>query len=91
MVKEVTLSHAFGDKPWLGFEHATMVPMCRKLIDTALLSDGDIAWLNEYHKEVYDKTSGYFGGKGENDALALAWLKRETAPYLAVRASVAGL
>jgi len=77
MVKEVQTEHKFGDKPYLGFEHVTMVPMCRKLIDVTLLSDGEKKWLNDYHTEVLEKTKGYF----EKDELTMAWLKRETQPY----------
>jgi Xaa-Pro aminopeptidase len=77
MVKEVETSHKFGDKPYLGFEHVTMVPMCRKLIDATLLTDGEKQWLNQYHKEVFEKTKGYF----ENDALTMKWLERETQLY----------
>jgi Xaa-Pro aminopeptidase len=84
MVREVALSHAFGDKPWLGFEHATMVPLCRKLIDTALLTDGEIKYINDYHAEVLEKTTRYF----EGDELTMDWLKRETGPYVALRASL---
>ena len=77
MVKEVQTKHNFGDKPYLGFEHVTMVPMCRKLIDPVLLTGEEKQWLNDYHAEVYEKTKGFF----EKDELTLAWLKRETQPY----------
>ncbi|KAJ4302935.1 hypothetical protein N0V90_001826 [Kalmusia sp. IMI 367209] len=77
MVKEVETKHKFGDKPYLGFERVTMTPHCRKLVDLTLLTDDEKSFLNEYHQEVFDKTSGFF----ENDPLTLAWLKRETAPY----------
>ncbi|KAF2219766.1 peptidase M24 [Elsinoe ampelina] len=77
MVKEVKTEHQFGDKPFLGFEHVTMTPMCRKLIDTSILTPSELAWLNAYHAEVYDKTKGFF----INDPLTTAWLERETAPF----------
>ncbi|KXS96306.1 hypothetical protein AC578_7481 [Pseudocercospora eumusae] len=77
MVKEVKTKYNFGDKPYLGFEHVTMVPMCRKLIDVSLLTDVEKRWLNDYHKEVYDKTWEFF----KEDPLTLDWLKRECAPY----------
>ncbi|KAF1985912.1 putative Xaa-Pro aminopeptidase P [Aulographum hederae CBS 113979] len=77
MVREVPTSHKFGDKPYLGFEHVTMVPMCRKLIKTELLSDGEKKWLNEYHAEVREKTKGFFG----DDARTMKWLERETGEY----------
>ncbi|PNS15603.1 hypothetical protein CAC42_862 [Sphaceloma murrayae] len=77
MVKETKTEHRFGDKPFLGFEHVTMTPMCRKLIDTSILTPSEIAWLNAYHAEVYAKTKEYF----TNDPLTMAWLERETAPF----------
>ncbi|KAL5121782.1 hypothetical protein ACEQ8H_000469 [Pleosporales sp. CAS-2024a] len=77
MVKEVETKHKFGDKPYLGFEHVTMTPHCRNLVDMSLLTDDEKKFLNDYHKEVFDKTSKFF----ENDSLTMDWLKRETAPY----------
>jgi Xaa-Pro aminopeptidase len=77
MVKEVETNHRFGDKPYLGFEHVTMTPHCRNLVDMSLLTEAEKKFINEYHQEVFDKTSKYF----ENDSLTLDWLKRETAPY----------
>jgi Xaa-Pro aminopeptidase len=77
VVKEVETKHKFGDKPYLGFEHVTLTPHCRKLVDVSLLTKDEIDFINAYHKEVFDKTSHFF----ENDSLTTAWLKRETAPY----------
>jgi Xaa-Pro aminopeptidase len=74
MAREISTKHNFGDKPWLAFEHVTMVPMCRKLIDVTLLSPEEKKWLNDYHKEVWDKTSGFF----KDDHRTTNWLKRET-------------
>lgn len=75
MAKETKTTHKFGDKPWLGFEHVTMVPMCKKLTDVKLLSTEERQWLNEYHEEIWEKTSGFF----KNDERTTSWLKRETA------------
>ena len=75
MAREAKTTHKFGDKPWIGFEHVTMVPMCRKLVDPSLLAPEEREWLNNYHKEVWEKTSGYF----KNDERTTKWLKRETA------------
>jgi len=77
MVREVETKNKFGDKPYLGFEHVTMVPYCRKLIDTKLLTETEKKWLNDYNAEIYEKTKGFF----ENDELTLAWLKKETQPF----------
>ena len=75
MAREVDTPHRFGDKQYLGFEHVTMVPMCRKLIDVDLLTPMERIWLNEYHKEVMEKTKGYF----EKDERTMKWLRRECA------------
>ncbi|KAL9046903.1 MAG: hypothetical protein Q9214_000385 [Letrouitia sp. 1 TL-2023] len=76
MGQQAETNHKFGDKPWLRFEHVTMVPMCRKLIDGKLLSQEERTWLNDYHQEVYEKTKGFF----EGDERTLRWLGRETQP-----------
>ncbi|KAF2008850.1 putative Xaa-Pro aminopeptidase P [Aaosphaeria arxii CBS 175.79] len=77
IVKEVETTHKFGDKPYLGFEHVTLTPHCRNLVDLKLLTEEERQFINDYHKEVFDKTSKFF----EKDELTLEWLKRETAPY----------
>ena len=76
MAREAQTKHKFGDKPWLGFEHVTMVPMCQKLINATLLSKDEKEWLNDYHEEVFQKTSSFF----KEDARTVKWLRRETAP-----------
>ncbi|KAI1367821.1 aminopeptidase-like protein [Xylaria arbuscula] len=77
MVKEIQTKYNFGDKKFLGFEHVTMVPYCRKLIDPNLLSAEEKQWLNDYSADIYEKTKGFF----EKDELTLAWLKKETQPF----------
>jgi Xaa-Pro aminopeptidase len=77
MVKEVETKFKFGDKPFLGFERVTMVPHCRKLVEVSLLTQDEKDFLNEYHKEVLEKTKGFFKG----DETTLKWLERECAPY----------
>jgi Xaa-Pro aminopeptidase len=52
-----------------------MVPMCRRLIDPTLLAPEERDWLNDYHKEVWEKTNGSF----KNDERTTRWLRRETA------------
>lgn len=77
VVREVKTKYQFGDKPYLGFEHVTMTPYCRKLIDTTLLTETEKEWLNGHHREILEKTKGLLKG----DELAMAWLKRETQPF----------
>lgn len=74
MAREVHTNHNFGEKPYLGFEHVTMVPLCRKLLDVSLLTKRELEWVNNYHREVKEKTKDYF----EGDERSLRWLERET-------------
>ncbi|EER27392.1 Xaa-Pro aminopeptidase, putative [Coccidioides posadasii C735 delta SOWgp] len=76
VAKEVKTPHKFGDKPWIGFEHVTMTPLCQNLMDTSLLTAEEKKWVNDYHTEVWEKTKGFFN----NDELTRNWLKRETQP-----------
>jgi len=74
-VKEVNTHHRFGDKPYLGFDHVTMVPFCKKLTDVSLLTGVEKDYINKYHTEVKEKTKPFFKG----DERTLKWLERETA------------
>ncbi|KAE8350945.1 hypothetical protein BDV28DRAFT_159187 [Aspergillus coremiiformis] len=76
MAREVQTTHKFGDKPWLGFEHVTMAPVGRNLIEPSLLSDGELKWVNDYHAEIWEKTHHFF----EKDEYTRGWLQRETQP-----------
>ena len=40
------------DRAMLGFDTLTLAPIDRDLIDPALLSDDELAWLNRYHARV---------------------------------------
>jgi Xaa-Pro aminopeptidase len=59
---------------WLGFETLTFVPLDRKLIDVALLTAEEIAWVDAYHAQVREVLSPRLSGDD------LAWVERETAP-----------
>lgn len=76
MAREVKTPHNFGDKQWLGFEHVTMTPIGRNLIEPSLLSDAEIKWVNDYHAEIWAKTEHFF----REDDLTRSWLERETQP-----------
>lgn len=43
-----------GDKPMMGFETLTLVPIDRRLIAKDLLSADEISWLDTYHARVHD-------------------------------------
>ena len=76
MAKEVETAHKFGDKPWLGFEHVTMVPYCRNLIDLSLLTDKERAWVDSYHKEIRERLRDLIKG----DQRTIKWVEKETEP-----------
>lgn len=57
---------------FLKFETITYCPIDLEGIDRDLLTVEEIQWLNDYHKEVYERLSPYLNGE-EN-----AWLKQET-------------
>lgn len=76
LVRQVETKHTFGGKPYLGFEHVTMVPYCRKLIDQTLLTQDEVSWIDDYHADIFEKVRPFLEG---NDR-ALAWLRRETNP-----------
>jgi Xaa-Pro aminopeptidase len=41
-----------GDLPMMGFETITRAPFERRLIDAAMLSPGELNWLNAFHAQV---------------------------------------
>jgi Xaa-Pro aminopeptidase len=71
LVEERAIAGAEGK--YLGFETLTFVPLDRKLIETALLSAEEIAWVDGYHAKVRALLAPRLAGED------LAWLERETA------------
>jgi Xaa-Pro aminopeptidase len=72
LVEEREIAGAEGR--YLGFETLTFVPLDRRLIDKALLTAEEIAWVDGYHAQVCALLSPQLAGED------LAWLERETAP-----------
>lgn len=52
ITKQVNTNKQFNNKSFLGFETITMVPIQQKMIQIDLLTDDEIIWLNQYHKDV---------------------------------------
>jgi Xaa-Pro aminopeptidase len=63
-----------GDKPVMGFETLTLVPIDRRLIARDLLSAGEIAWLDAYHARVREIIGPLVDGETHR------WLERATQP-----------
>ncbi|KAF9003307.1 Creatinase/aminopeptidase [Cyathus striatus] len=76
LVRAVSTPNNFGDKGYLGFEHVTVCPIHKKLVDVKLLSGEERKWLDQYHAETWEKVSPLL----KDDPRALEWLKRETSP-----------
>jgi Xaa-Pro aminopeptidase len=58
----------------LAFETLTLAPIDRSLIDTSLLNDVEIGWVDQYHKQVWETLSPLLN---ESDAI---WLLEATTP-----------
>jgi Xaa-Pro aminopeptidase len=62
-----------GERPMMGFDPLTLVPIDRRLIDPALLTAPERAWLNAYHTRVRDTL------KPMVDSTTAEWLDAVTA------------
>ncbi|KAI0316094.1 Creatinase/aminopeptidase [Amylostereum chailletii] len=76
VVREARTPNNFGGKGFLRFEHVTMCPIHKKLVDETLLTREERAWLDGYHAEVWEKVAPLL----TKDERALRWLERECAP-----------
>ncbi len=63
-----------GDGEFYEFDMLSYCPIDTRAIDKSLMTDKEIAWLNNFHAKVYEKLSPYLT---EEEAL---WLKNETRP-----------
>ncbi|WP_105101896.1 aminopeptidase P family protein [Microbulbifer pacificus] len=61
---------------FLEFEELTMAPIERQLIDPALLSDGELDWLNRYHEKVRETLMPLVNEQTRD------WLAMATAPLI---------
>ncbi len=62
---------------FLQMQPLTLFPFDREPIMTELLTEEEIAWLDNYHKQVFDNLSPLLG-----DSADLEWLKCNTKPLL---------
>ncbi|WP_194745629.1 aminopeptidase P family protein [Thermaurantiacus tibetensis] len=66
-----------GDvEPMLAFETLTLAPIDLRLVEPALLSPADVAWLDAYHARVREAHAPHLAGA------ELAWLEAATRPLL---------
>lgn len=79
VVEDAELSRDNPHGPFFGFDDLTMVPYCRKLIDVALLTDGERAAVDAYHARVRATLLPQLERFADH-AHVRAWLERETTP-----------
>jgi Xaa-Pro aminopeptidase len=63
-----------GERPMMEFETITLAPIDRHLVESALLTEDEKAWLNTYHARVRDTLTPLMDGETR------AWLARATQP-----------
>lgn len=63
------------------FETLTLCPIDTRCIDTTLLNSSEVTWLNQYHRQVFERLSPRL--KGE----ALGWLAHATEPLATTNCS----
>ncbi|POF28702.1 aminopeptidase P family protein [Roseibium marinum] len=61
-----------GERPMLGFETLTLVPMDLRLVELSLLTPAERDWLNRYHEKVREEIGPLVGAKER------IWLERAT-------------
>jgi len=76
LVQKKKTRHHFGGKDYLGFEHVTFVPIQTKMMERHLLTEAEVEWINQYHRDCLEKVAPLL----EKGSLARAWLVKETMP-----------
>jgi Xaa-Pro aminopeptidase len=66
--------YSSDERTWYRFAAVTLCPIDRRLIDKKLMTGGQVAWLNAYHKRVYR------GLRPHLDSEHRKWLQRVTRP-----------
>lgn len=66
------LTTDFGE--FLQFESLTLCPIDLRPVDITMLTEEEKTWLNNYHRQVYDKLSPFLNNEEKS------WLRNETAP-----------
>ncbi len=64
-----------GERPMHWFETLTFTPIDRNLVEPAIMTDGELAWLNAYHAQVVNKIAPRLDSDQDR-----AWLEAACAP-----------
>lgn len=76
-IVEKKTPYNFGGKKFLGFEKLTFVPIDKSMVAPELMKRSEIAWLDEYHREVWSKISPRLP-----DGECKHWLRKKTSPLM---------
>lgn len=82
-VKQMNTANNFAGVTFLGFSPLTHIPIQAKMIQTKLLSEAEIRWVDAYHANVWEEISPRVKGD------ALDWLRRNTKPLVCQPAALA--
>lgn len=74
----VQKSVTFSEDGFLGFSTLTLVPLCRELIDTQILTEAEKEWINGYHTRVKKTLRPVL--EARKDEVALKFLDHHTQP-----------
>ena len=77
-IREAATESRFGGVTFLGFERLTLVPIQAKMLAPHLLTDAELAWLDEYHAQCWREVSPRLA-----PGPALDWLRENTLPIKA--------
>lgn len=73
-IENLVVVRESGRDDMLEFETLTLAPIDRSMVDTALLGEAEVAWINDYHANVRRQLTPLLS---KSDA---AWLQAATAP-----------
>ncbi|XP_069841745.1 xaa-Pro aminopeptidase 2 [Dendropsophus ebraccatus] len=78
VVVEAETKNTFGGEKYLTFETVTLVPYDRKLIDTSLMTEGQIKYVDKYYEKIRKTLGPELQRQGLDEAYK--WLERNTQP-----------
>lgn len=73
-IQEAATEYRFGGGTFLCFNRLTLVPIQAQLLDPHLLAPAEVAWLDAYHAQVWDRVQGRVEGPARD------WLAHHTRP-----------
>ncbi|KAL7422335.1 hypothetical protein Q5752_002981 [Cryptotrichosporon argae] len=76
--KRVETRYEYGGARWLGFERVTQVPIDMRMVDYALMTKGEIRWLNDHNTDVQNTLLPLLDT--DADGAARDWVKKACKP-----------